>query len=75
MDINVGDEITINGRITACQYMTCVFDRRANKLIPDGEPTLTVLLPSGDEIYISPADINTIHPYKEPSVVDQRKGN
>ena len=73
--MNIGDEVTINGTITACQYMTYMVDSRTNKLIPDGEPTLTVLLPSSDEIYINPCDINTIHPYKEISKEDMRKGN
>lgn len=61
---NAGDEITINGKVKYIGYGTQV------------DPTLLwVQLKSGAIIRIQESDINTVHPYKEPSKEDMRKGN
>ena len=75
MIIKAGDEVTINGVVKEVTQFCFTIDRFGIEH-PYGEPTIIVELPSGETICLEHAsDINTIHPYKEPSKEDQRKGN
>lgn len=60
MKINIGDEITINGKVVECDVRCSMVCCRMN---------------DGTDIWIHSSNINTIHPYKEPSKEDMRKGN
>ena len=63
MNINIGDEITINATITRLL------------LGHYGDDMIEIRLKNGDMYTINICNINTIHPYKEPTKEDMRKGN
>lgn len=59
MELNVGDEVTINAQII--------------NITANGNPVIK--LKSGIKFLIKPSDIVTICPYLERSDVDMRRGN
>ena len=59
MSINIGDEVTINA---------VVVDKTVSG-------NAIVKLKRGSRLLVSPDEINTIHPYKETSKEDKRRGN
>lgn len=59
MKLKVGDEVTVNGTIV--------------EISPSGNAV--VKLAKGTRVLVSPAEINTVHPYKKPSKEDKRRGN
>lgn len=56
--MRIGDEVTVCGKVIA-------FTDSNNPIIE---------LKSGMRFLIKPSDIKAIHPYKEPSREDQRRG-
>ena len=58
MKLNIGDEVTIGGTIV--------------EITPSGNTV--VKLAKGTRVLINPAEIKTIHPYKEISKEDKRRG-
>ena len=63
MNINIGDEITINATITRLLFGQY------------GDDMVEIRLKNGDMYTINIRNIKTIHPYKEPTKKDMRKGN
>ena len=60
MEIKAGDEVTINGTVSA---------------VSEDKKFFWMHTKSGNDRCLNIEDINTIHPYKEPSKEDHRKGN
>lgn len=59
LQVGAKDEISINGKICSVYSNGCV----------------DVVLNSGKIITIPISDINTIHPYSPPPIIDERKGS
>ena len=58
-NVHVGDEVSLNAKVITVSV--------------SGNPI--VEFKSGVRVLVRESDLNTIHPYKEPSKEDMRKGN
>lgn len=61
MEIKAGDIVTVNGTVV------CARDAEDGKHI--------IIKTNSGELCIREKDVNTIHPYKDHSLVDLRRGN
>lgn len=60
MNVGIGDDITINGRVVQ-------LNEAMNEVL--------ILTSSRHYHWVHVEDINTLHPYREPSTEDMREGN